>query len=656
MRKSLLTWTGITVGAFLVGAFGAFGYDAISSHANSLAASVADSVQTAQDAVNDVFQNKVTLTFVGDIMLDRGVRRSVEKNFNNDYNALFKNTNLFQTDDITFGNFEGTATTEGYKTGSIYSFRMDPSAVTAVKNAGIDIVSFANNHAGDYALSGFTGTMDEFTKNQLPFVGAGSNYADATTPRIIEKNGIRIGYLGFSDVGPNWITAKETSPGILLASDPDFAGIIARAKGECDVLVVSVHWGVEYKPHTLRQEELAHSAVDAGADIVVGTHPHIPQDLETYKNKLIIYSLGNLVFDQYFSNETMSGLVIQTTVTKDGVIGNTKEFVSTQNKQYQLQSVVEKADFSKKEITLGWVGDIPPSNILPSVPKNIRELLSSPDLMTGNLEGALGAGEDYKCGTATKECYSFIGTNDFALTLHSIGFDAVNIANNHAYDAGKIGLLDTKNILSVNNLLAVGEYGKLTTTTVNGVDVALLGFGTNYWTESLSNLERVRSQIASASKTYPIVVVFFHGGAEGEGATHITKNTELYKGEDRGNPYLFAHTAIDAGADLVLGSGPHVVRAIEKYNDRLIVYSAGNFLTTDGMASRGALGASGLFTITVDGNGKLKNTIITSLTAETKDAITLDETNTALNSIISLTAQDIGQAISADAGGTIYWQ
>jgi poly-gamma-glutamate capsule biosynthesis protein CapA/YwtB (metallophosphatase superfamily) len=126
--------------------------------------------------------------------------------------------------------------------------------------------------------------------------------------------------------------------------------------------------------------------------------------------------------------------------------------------------------------------------------------------------------------------------------------------------------------------------------------------------------------------------------------------------KDNGNPYLFAHTAIDAGADLVLGSGPHVVRAIEKYNNRLIVYSAGNFLTTDGMASRGALGEGGLFTITIDGNGKLKNTTITSLTAETKDTIAIDETNTALNTIISLTAQDSNQTISADAEGNIYWQ
>jgi poly-gamma-glutamate synthesis protein (capsule biosynthesis protein) len=494
MRRTIFIWTGVTVGAFLLGALGGFGYDAIRTHRTSLSASVVDSAQTEQTKTV-AQEDTVTLTFVGDIMLDRGVRRSVEKNFNNDYNALFKNTNLFQTDDITFGNFEGTATTEGYKTGSIYSFRMDPSVVTAVKNAGIDIVSFANNHVGDYALSGFTGTMDEFTKNQLPFTGAGSSYADTTTPRIIEKNGIRIGYLGFSDVGPNWIAAKETTPGILLASDPDFQGIITRAKGMCDVLVVSVHWGIEYKPHTDRETELAHSAVDAGADIVVGTHPHVPQDIETYKNKLIIYSLGNFIFDQYFSTETMSGLVVQTTVTKDGVIGNTKELISTLNKQFQIQSIVEKADASKKELTIGWVGDIPPSTIMPSVPKNVRDLLSFPDIMAGNLEGALGTGENIKCGATTKECYSFVGTNEFASLLQAIGFDAVNIANNHAYDAGKIGLLDTKNILSANKLLAVGEYGTVTTTTIHGVDVALVGFGTNYWTDSLSAIEKIRTPI-----------------------------------------------------------------------------------------------------------------------------------------------------------------
>ncbi len=656
MRRILL-WTGITGGIFLLGLGGAFGYDKLTHRKITLTASVAESIDTIQNVFTP--EPEVTLTFAGDIMLDRGVKTSVLKNFAGDYNQLFKNVNLFRDDDITFANFEGTATTKGYKTGSKYSFRMDPKVLTAVHDASIDIVSFANNHVGDYAMSGFTDTMRGLTEAGVPFTGAGTNYAIAQQPTIIEKNGVLVGYLGFTDVGPNWLAAKDTSAGILLASDPDFAGIIARAKSVCDVLVVSIHWGVEYQPHTEREAQLAHAAIDAGADIIAGTHPHVPQDLETYKNKLIIYSLGNFIFDQSFSPETMNGLVVQTTVTKSGEISDTKEFKSSLNKQYQVESIIEKEDRGNKSIHIGWVGDIPPSGVIPKFSNGVESLLNAPTLMVGNLEGALGVNPNTKCPTTDKQpvapCYVFVGTNEYAAKLRAVGFDAMNIANNHTYDAGKTGVLDTKNILTANTLLTIGEIGSTVTRTIDGVPVALIGFGTNYWTDSLIDLDKVREHIVQIKQEYPIVIVFFHGGAEGETETHVLHAPEYYKGENRGDIYAFAHAAIDAGADLVLGSGPHVVRAVEKYKDRFIAYSAGNFLTTDGLGNKGLLGSGAIFNITLDGNGVLKNVKINSITTETKDAVSLDGANIALSNIISLTQQDIRQAISADAKGNISW-
>lgn len=262
---------------------------------------------------------EVTLGFVGDIMLDRGVKTSIIKNFGGDYNKIFSQAKVLKNPDIMFGNLEGPISDKGHKVGSIYSFRMDPLSAPAIKNAGFDIVSFANNHVGDYSDEAFLDTLGRLKENNILVTGASETYTEATKPTIIERSGIRVGYLGFSDVGPEFMKATETKPGILLANDKNFTSIISDAKKSVDVLVVSMHWGDEYKPHNKRQETLAKKAIDSGADIIVGSHPHVVQDVEEYKKGLIIYSLGNFIFDQHFSKETMQGLYKQVTITKTGI-------------------------------------------------------------------------------------------------------------------------------------------------------------------------------------------------------------------------------------------------------------------------------------------------------------------------------------------------
>mgnify|MGYP003523410553 FL=1 len=184
-------------------------------------------------------------------------------------------------------------------------------------------------------------------------------------------------------------------------------------------------------------------------------------------------------------------------------------------------------------------------------------------------------------------------------------------------------------------------------------DVVFLSFGHNAWTVKITELEKVKEMVTSAAAQYSVVVVLFHGGAEGVTKTHVTNAHEYYIGEDRGNVYAFAHTAIDSGADLVLGSGPHVIRGIEKYKTGLAVYSAGNFLTTEGMNSNSLLGKAAIFTITTDQNGVLKKLSILSTSSQTKNNVVVDPTNEVLNNIITLTKQDFGQAISADQNGDI---
>ena len=261
----------------------------------------------------------VTLFFGGDIMLDRGVRNSVNKNFNGNYSKLFEKLGIIKKSDIAFANLEGPASDMGADLKNLYSFRMDPSVIPALKGAGFSIISVANNHVGDWGREAYGDTLRRLKENEIFYTGGGINTEEAEKPVIIEKYGIKIGYLGFSDVGPEWMKSKDDQPGILLANNPKFSEIIQNAAKQVDHLVVSFHFGDEYKTiHNGRQEYLAHKAIDAGAKIVVGHHPHVIQDTEIYKNGYIIYSLGNFIFDQRFSENTMKGMLLEMKLNKEG--------------------------------------------------------------------------------------------------------------------------------------------------------------------------------------------------------------------------------------------------------------------------------------------------------------------------------------------------
>jgi gamma-polyglutamate biosynthesis protein CapA len=250
--------------------------------------------------------------FVGDMMLDRGVENSVIKNFDGNYHKLFENLSYLKEADILFANLEGPISDKGNNVGSKYSFHMDPKVLPAIVDAGFTIVSFSNNHVGDWNIKAFLDTLTNLSDFGILQTGAGINKKEAEKPTIILRNDTIFGFLSFSDVGPNWLEAKEDKPGILIASDPHLEEIITKAKETVDILIVSFHFGEEYKTiHNQRQENLAHSAIDAGADLIIGHHPHVIQDIEIYKEKPIVYSLGNFIFDQYFSKETMEGMLFE---------------------------------------------------------------------------------------------------------------------------------------------------------------------------------------------------------------------------------------------------------------------------------------------------------------------------------------------------------
>lgn len=287
----------------------------------------------------------VTLAFVGDMMLDRGVRKSVLRNFANDYSALFSKSkelsNILQKSDITFGNLEGPVSDQGVDRKNLYSFRMDPGVTPALKGAGFKIVSVANNHVGDWGRLAYADTLDRLKENEILYTGGGRTPAEAEAPTIIEKYGMKIGFLAFSDVGPDWMSVSETNPGLLLARNPRFNEIVKNAAAQVDHLVVSFHFGDEYKTvHNARQEELAHRAVDNGAKLVIGHHPHVVQDTEVYKNSFIAYSLGNFVFDQGFSENTMQGGLLNVKLHKDGNLTVRKDTVKL-NKVFQPETLLK---------------------------------------------------------------------------------------------------------------------------------------------------------------------------------------------------------------------------------------------------------------------------------------------------------------------------
>lgn len=273
----------------------------------------------------------VTFAFLGDIMLDRGVKSSINKNFKGDYSILFEKMGILKKQDIVFANLEGPASDKGKDLKNLYSFRMHPSVIPALAGGGINIVSVANNHAGDWGIEAFNDTLFRLKENEISYAGGGT-LSEVENPTIIEKYGIKIGFLGFSDVGPNWLEATTEKQGILLANNPRFEKIIKNASEQVDHLIVSIHFGDEYKKvNNQRQQKLARTAIDNGAKMVIGHHPHVVQNTEIYKNGYIVYSLGNFIFDQKFSLDTMQGMLLEAKLRKNGELSIKKHTVKLNN-------------------------------------------------------------------------------------------------------------------------------------------------------------------------------------------------------------------------------------------------------------------------------------------------------------------------------------
>jgi hypothetical protein len=265
-------------------------------------------------------------------------------------------------------------------------------------------------------------------------------------------------------------------------------------------------------------------------------------------------------------------------------------------------------------ITIGWVGDITPGSQygLPAAGGRqlfsaVRTLLREPDVMIGNLEGTFSRGGLSKCGAGAANCYAFQAPPANAHALREAGFDLLNLANNHSFDYGPEGQSETLAALNDARLAFTGLPGHVRVLRRRGIRVAFIGFSTYRWTTSMNDARMVRALVDRGAAVADVVVVLFHAGAEGSDRTVVPPTREWAFGEDRGDSRAFAHLAIDAGADLVLGSGPHVVRGIETYRARLIAYSLGNFAGVHNFASGGTLSQSGILSVRVNRRGRLRN-------------------------------------------------
>jgi poly-gamma-glutamate capsule biosynthesis protein CapA/YwtB (metallophosphatase superfamily) len=268
------------------------------------------------------------------------------------------------------------------------------------------------------------------------------------------------------------------------------------------------------------------------------------------------------------------------------------------------------------------------------------------DVVFGNLEGTLTDVPDSpKCGGAPSgDCYAFRTPPSYAHYLAGAGFTVMNNANNHSYDFGQAGLEQTIAALHKAGIAQDGLPGEITVVEAGGEKVAFLGFAPYSTTASLLDLPAARALIRKATRRAQIVVVAIHAGAEGTDAQHVTGEEETYLGEDRGNAEEFAKMAVRAGADLVLGSGPHVLRAMEIYRGRLIAYSLGNFSGFHNFATEGVLGASAVLHVTLDPDGAFRSGRIASVRLVEAGQPVPDSSGEGARIIAQLSREDLGGA------------
>jgi len=317
-----------------------------------------------------------------------------------------------------------------------------------------------------------------------------------------------------------------------------------------------------------------------------------------------------------------------------------------------VPAAVEEGPLVK--LTIAAVGDMMlgtdyPENHLPDDDgagflAAVTPLLSAPDITFGNLEGVLvDGGEPGKQCSNPAACYRFRSPSRYADHYVAAGFDVMSLANNHSRDFGEDGRLVTMQTLANAGIHHSGLEGDFANFEIKGLTIALLAFAVTKNSNLLLDYEQAAATIARSATTHDIVIVSFHGGAEGRDVMNLPFDEEEYYGEPRGDVVKFSRMMVDAGADLVFGHGPHVVRAMERYKERLIAYSLGNFATYYGISVDGVKGIAPILVVTIDETGKFVEGHIHSTVQIRPAGPTIDESQRALHLIRGLSIQDFGK-------------
>lgn len=298
-------------------------------------------------------------------------------------------------------------------------------------------------------------------------------------------------------------------------------------------------------------------------------------------------------------------------------------------------------------VTIAAVGDTELGNT-PNLPTDPSTYLSAVEgslaapIVFGNLEGTITNSTTSKCFSGLPECYAFRVPTSYAEVMRQAGFNVLNSANNHSYDFGSQGVFDTTAALHAAGIVQAGLPGQIGIVSDNGIKVAFVDFAPYTNVNDMLDMVTAKELIDQARSEASIVVVYMHAGAEGANAANVTGASEYFFGENRGNPEVFAHAVINDGADLVLASGPHVLRGMQYYKGHLIAYSLGDFACYYNFSTVGTLDLSGILRVTLNASGDLVRAQFVSLVLSAAGQPALDPTNASAKFVNQLSTADFG--------------
>ena len=289
------------------------------------------------------YAEELSVVCVGDIMLTGSVTPFIDKH-GVDY-PFDKTRDIIQAADIAIGNLEMSLATVGEPVpDKIYAFRGSPILAAGIANAGFDVLTLANNHIGDYRDEALLETMAVLSENHIQHCGAGEDLQMARRPAIVEARGKRIAVLGYATTYPFAFFAGEGDPGTVRGKPEFFVPDIKAAKKRADIVIVTFHWSGELVTEPREYQELfGRMAIDAGADLVFGHHPHILQGIEVYKGKLIAYSLGNFAFAS-FSKKVQTSAILRVAFQDKGIVRAEIIPLNVFNREVLFQPTVLKAE------------------------------------------------------------------------------------------------------------------------------------------------------------------------------------------------------------------------------------------------------------------------------------------------------------------------